>query len=151
MLIIAHRGLVTGPHPQLENNPKQIAQLLQSGWHVEVDVRREQHKWYLGHDDTTHVVDLEFLLQPRLWLHVKDVKSAHMLAHIWKHNKQLNFFWHEHDARTWTSQGYWWTEPGHELTPLSVAVMPETHVTDLVSCLQWPCAAICTDWGAQLR
>jgi hypothetical protein len=150
MLIIAHRGLVAGPNPQQENDPDQISHLLQAGWHVEVDVRREHHNWCLGHHVATHVVDIQFLLQPHLWLHVKDVTSAHMLAHVWRDYKQLNFFWHEHDARTWTSQGYWWTEPGHVLTPLSVAVMPETHEHDLHVWRTWGCAGICTDWGSQL-
>lgn len=151
MLIIAHRGLVHGPDPLKENDPYQITQLLQSGWHVEIDVRRESDTWYLGHDHAQHQVDLSFLLQPHLWIHAKDVASAHMLQSVWRTDPRINFFWHESDARVLTSKGYWWTQPGHELLCHSVAVMPETHVTDLNECVKWPCVAVCTDWGSQLK
>jgi hypothetical protein len=152
MIIIAHRGLIWGPNdPQLENEPYHITQLLQSGWHVEVDVRREQDAWYLGHDHAQHQVDLSFLLQPHLWIHAKDSQSAHLLQAVWRTDSRINFFWHESDARVLTSQNYWWTQPGHELLAHSVAVMPETHVTDLKECVAWPCVAVCTDWGSQLR
>ena len=150
MKIIAHRGLINGPDADLENDPVHIQQLMHAGWHVETDVRHEHNTWYLGHDHAQHKVDLEFLLQSNLWIHVKDVTSAHILAHIWKESKRLNFFWHESDARVLTSQGYWWTQPGHELTHMSVAVLPELHMTDITVGLP-PCYGVCTDWGHKLK
>jgi len=118
---------------------------------VEVDVRREKNDWYLGHDHAQYKVDLSFLLQHHLWIHAKDTPSAHLLQSVWRTDSRINFFWHESDTRVLTSQGYWWTQPGHDLIANSVAVLPETHVNDLIDCVKWNCAAICTDWGSQLR
>lgn len=151
MLVIAHRGLLHGPDTSLENDPFLVQQLLDQGWHVEVDVRQHDHKWYLGHDAATHAVSTEFLIQPGLWIHVKDPATATGMHDVRRAHHHVNYFWHESDARTLTSQGHWWTQPGHPLVSNSVAVMPETHVSDLRECLQWPCVAVCTDWGSRLK
>jgi hypothetical protein len=151
MLIIAHRGLTQGPDPVLENDPEHITQLLQSGWHVEVDVRMEQGVWYLGHDSATHKIDRQFLLRPGLWIHAKDHAACGALHELRREYHYVNYFWHESDARVLTSQGHWWTQPGLPLVQNSVAVMPEWHVDDLKQCTEWPCVAICTDWGSQLQ
>lgn len=151
MIIIAHRGLVSGPDPHLENQPQQITQLLQAGWHVEIDVRFSSGAWYLGHDAPVHKVDVPFLTQPNLWIHVKDVAAANQIREVHDLYPHLNFFWHESDARVLTSQGHWWTQPGHDLVSNSVAVMPEWHVNYVRTCLKWPCLAVCTDWGSQLQ
>jgi hypothetical protein len=135
----------------LENEPNNITQLLQSGWHVEVDVRREQDVWYLGHDTTTHKIDTSFLLQLGLWIHAKDHAASGTLHELRREHHYVNYFWHESDARVLTSQGHWWTQPGHPLVQNSVAVMPEWHVQDLKQCVNWPCVAICTDWGSKLQ
>ncbi len=151
MLIIAHRGLVQGPDPALENDPDQITQLIRSGSQVEVDVRREQDAWYLGHDAATHKIDTSFLLQVGLWIHAKDHAASGALHELRREYHYVNYFWHESDARVLTSQGHWWTQPGHVLVQNSVAVMPEWHVDDLTECAHWPCVAICTDWGCKFQ
>ncbi len=151
MLIIAHRGLVNGADAVLENDPRQIQQLLDADWHVEIDVRYQNNTWYLGHDVPTHAVDVPFLIQPHLWIHVKDSSAASAIIQLHTQHEHVNYFWHESDARTLTSQGYWWTQPGHELVTNSVAVMPETHTEHVRDSLQWSCVAVCTDWGAKLR
>jgi hypothetical protein len=150
MLIIAHRGLTQGPDHTQENHPGLIQSLLNENWHVEADVRFHHDEWYLGHNDNQYKVTAEYLCQPRLWLHVKDTASASAIQFLWASNTHINFFWHESDARVLTSQGYWWTQPGHELTHRSVAVMPETHVTDWRTWSSFPCVGICTDWGTRL-
>jgi hypothetical protein len=150
MFIIAHRGLTHGPDPAQENDPDLIQSLLDASWHVEADVRFDQGEWYLGHDQNQYKVTAEYLCQPGLWLHVKDVTCASEIQCIWKIHPHLNFFWHESDARVLTSQGYWWTQPGHDLTYQSVAVMPETHVPDWCTWHTFPCVGICTDWGIHL-
>ncbi len=151
MIIIAHRGLVQGPNSDLENEPQHIQQLLNAGWHVEIDVRHQLDGWYLGHDHAQYPVSVEFLLQPRLWIHVKDTSASTHMMQLQQSHHHLNFFWHESDSRTLTSQHYWWTQPGHDLVYRSVAVMPEWCTSDVTECVQWPCVAVCTDWGSKLR
>lgn len=150
MIIIAHRGLTQGPNTLLENHPQQVQQLLDADWHVEIDVRYHDHDWYLGHDHAQYKVCLEFLLQPRLWIHVKDVTASSHMQYVHDAHNAINFFWHESDARVLTSQGYWWTQPGHKLVRKSVAVMPELTVDDVSQCASWLCHGVCTDWASKL-
>lgn len=152
MIIIAHRGLLQGPHQtQWENHPQQALSLLEQDYQVELDVRYLEHKWYLGHDQPQHEVDVQFLTKPGLWLHAKNTAACDALQELRREYHFVNFFWHESDSRTLTSQGHWWTQPGHDLVQNSVAVLPELHVTDLKVCLNWCCLAICTDWGSKFK
>ena len=151
MLIIAHRGLTDGPDPHKQNDPHRIQLLLDAGWHVEVDLHMINQEWYLGHDHAQHKVSTQYITQPGLWIHIKDVTASEAILQLHQQHAHLNFFWHESDARVLTSQAYWWTQPGYELTSKSVAVMPEHHVHDVVECLSWGCVGVCTDWGSLLK
>lgn len=138
-----------GPNTHVENHPAHVQQVLGSGLHAEVDVRLPDHTWSLGHDHAQYEVDVEFLLQPGLWLHAKDHKAAFALSALKAQHDHLNFFWHDTDTRVLTSQGYWWSLTHHELGKGCVAVMPEwcMSMPDLIA---WsrvaPCAGICTDY-----
>ena len=39
MILIAHRGNIDGPNPEMENNPQYIDKAIDSGYNVEIDVR----------------------------------------------------------------------------------------------------------------
>ena len=39
MILIAHRGNVSGPNPEMENNPLYIDRALEKGYDVEIDIR----------------------------------------------------------------------------------------------------------------
>ena len=47
MLLISHRGNLFGPDDLLENNPTKVAELVNRGFHVEVDVWSKDGKLYL--------------------------------------------------------------------------------------------------------
>lgn len=151
MIIIAHRGLINGPDLFKENEPGHISHLLQSDWHVETDVWWQDNAWWLGHDHAAYLINFDFLLQPNLWIHAKNTAASDMLMKIYSQHTHLNFFWHESDERVLTSQSYWWTQPGCDLTHNCIAVLPEIHVHDVTQCLGWACAGVCTDWGAKLK
>ena len=76
MIFISHRANLYGPDPDIENNPKQIAKVLDMGFDVEIDVWNDgRDNWYLGHDEPTYKIQEEFLLNDRLWCHAKNVEA----------------------------------------------------------------------------
>lgn len=149
MKLIAHRGLMRGPDAECENNPVQIVAAIMRGFDVEIDVRMRDNQFYLGHDHATYEISSAYLCNPRFWIHAKDFESAEQLSHMRSQGADINFFWHQSDDRTLTSQGYWWTQPGQLLSSQSIAVMPETQMSvDQLSA--WSativCAGICSDY-----
>jgi hypothetical protein len=58
MKIIAHRGLLYGPSTFYENDIIQIEKALEK-FDVEIDLRYEFEKFYLGHDEGTYLIDFE--------------------------------------------------------------------------------------------
>ena len=59
----------------------------------------------------------------------------------------LNYFWHQKDDYTITSNGYFWTYPGKKISNRSVIVLPELIDQDILeSMLQQGAYALCTDW-----
>ena len=146
VILIAHRGNVSGPNPEMENNPLYIDRALEKGYDVEVDIRGSFYtKFYLGHDEQQYMVSPEWLFEraDKLWLHAKDIQALHSLT---QQASNFNVFWHQEDFYTITTKGFIWTYPGHTLTPESVCVMPE-RVEGLYTTEQLSnCAGICTDF-----
>jgi hypothetical protein len=145
MRLIAHRGLTQGPDINLENLPGQILLSLQAGYDCEIDVSYIDGKWMLGHDTPDFEVPFEFLEQPGLWIHAKNLKA---LYHLSKTN--LIYFWHQEDDFTITSNGYIWTYPGRILTDKSIMLLPEWNNPTLEN-LDLNCYAICSDYVDKLK
>ena len=146
MILIAHRGNISGPNPEMENNPLYIDRALEKGYDVEIDIRGSFYtKFYLGHDEQQYMISPEWLFQRagKLWLHAKDIQALHSLT---QQASNFNVFWHQDDFYTMTTKGFIWTYPGHTLTPESICVMPEKfeglYTTQQLS----NCAGICTDF-----
>jgi hypothetical protein len=136
----------------LENHPDQIRKVLQMNLDVEIDVWYENQAWWLGHDAPQYKISGSFLDLPGLWIHAKNFPAASMLLQGTRMGHEYNFFWHESDARTLTSLGYWWTYPGQEVDETSVAVMPEMimNLNQITQVLNWRCYGVCTDWCGSL-
>ena len=130
MIYISHRGNVDGPVKDKENNVDHIQKALNRGFEVEVDVRFNKNKFFLGHDYDQFEVDKEFLLNDKIWCHAKTTEALIELDKIKAH-----YFWHQEDDYTITSRGFIWTYPGKKLFPNSICVLPEhatvsyTHLT----------------------
>jgi hypothetical protein len=138
--LISHRGNTTGPNPKKENHPNYIEEALRRGYDVEVDV------WYtdklmFGHDFPQYEVD-EYLFfitwRNKLWVHCKNFEAINYLK---KQHSLVNYFWHETDTITLTSENYLWAYPGNQPIKNSIAVMPELYNDDLSQCV-----GICSDY-----
>jgi hypothetical protein len=150
MIYIAHRGNTTGPS-SLENNPDHIKQALDQGFHVEVDIWYKDGKLYTGHDEPTYEISREFL-DWRFWCHCKNFEALEYFTKIHGTGNQFQYFWHDKDDHTLTSNGYIWTDPWCATGENSIAVMPE--LIDATLSLQHVgknCRAICSDYVLQIR
>tara|TARA_R110001592_G_scaffold339310_1_gene626993 strand:+ start:4681 stop:5133 length:453 start_codon:yes stop_codon:yes gene_type:complete len=123
MILISHRGNITGPNPDNENKPDYILNAINQGYDVEIDIWGIDNKIFLGHDKPQYEVSIEWLSDKRIvkfgWFHCKNLDS-------WKLIKSygLNSFFHNNDDYTLTSKGYIWSYPGKEECGC-ICVMPE--------------------------
>ena len=152
MILISHRGNITGPNQSLENSPYYIDKAIVAGFDVEIDVWVVEDQIMLGHDFPQFKVDLEWLKMrvENLWLHCKNIESV---IYFSKYDTifgsaipSFNFFWHETDKITLTSKGAIWAYPGNQPISGSIAVMPELNDDDLSDCL-----GICSDYILNYR
>ena len=120
MRLIAHRGNRWGPEKDLENTSEYIEEAIKHGFDVEVDLSVIHGACLLGHDMEGEEIDFEWLLDNSryLWIHCKNLDALYAL-HA---QEDLNYFWHQEDDFTLTSQGIIWTYPNKPITNRSVIV-----------------------------
>jgi len=128
MILISHRGNIDGPNPRNENKPSYILDAIVKGYEVEVDFWFSNNKFYLGHDEPQYDIPIEWLENNyrKLWIHCKNVDAISKLHELDRGGFYLNYFWHENDKVTLTSQGYIWAYPGVKCSN-GIAVMPELN------------------------
>tara|TARA_B100000674_G_C37416972_1_gene723273 strand:- start:117 stop:548 length:432 start_codon:yes stop_codon:yes gene_type:complete len=136
MYFISHRGNINGIEKERENNPLYINEAINKGYDVEVDVRFEKNKFYLGHDKNQFEISKDFLENKKIWCHAKTGEALIALKSIDAH-----FFWHQEDDYTITSKGYFWTYPGKKLLKNSICVLPENSKYKEINC-----SGICSDY-----
>jgi len=148
MKLISHRGNLDGKNPEMENKPEYIMDALNLDYDVEIDIWFIDNIWYLGHDEPTYKIDFyEFIYNVKnLWLHCKNIESFNELVTLSKSLKinWINYFWHQNDDYTLTSNGYIWTYPGKQLMKNSISVLPEKN--DLVLKDIEHCYGVCSDY-----
>jgi hypothetical protein len=138
MKYIAHRGNLNGPNPLLENKPDYLNTALGLGYDVEADVWFIDGKFFLGHDRPDYEIDIQYLVNSKIWAHAKNIEALHEMLKY----KSINCFWHQEDDYTVTSKGIIWSYPGKETAGKSVCVMPESVNFDCAFKSEW----ICTDF-----
>ena len=142
--LISHRGNINGKNPYDENNPTYIDIAISKGYDVEIDLWYTNGEFYLGHDEPTYEVSLNWIVlrNLKLWVHCKDLKTIEELKRLEYINgiNQLNYFYHQTDDTTITSHGYLWVYPGKQPIEYSIAVLPETYNDDVSNCF-----GICSD------
>ena len=122
MYWISHRGCLNGK-PDKENHPDQIKFCLSQGLDVEIDVWRIGDDFFLGHDTAQYPIDFEFLLQPRLWLHCKNIEALEILKDI---ALKVNCFYINNSDCVLTNTGHIWLSPSYKYAyPGTICVMPE--------------------------
>jgi hypothetical protein len=148
MKYIAHRGLFTGPNPELENRIDQLESALAAGFDVEIDLRWHEGMWWLGHDEPAYPISPGWLAKnkEKLWIHCKNIAALDMLC-----NTSHMYFYHDQDDVTITSNGKFWTYPGKELTRNSIMLMPEWQDPTLQNTFNVHCIGICSDWIEKIR
>ena len=103
MILISHRGNINGKIPEKENTQEYIQQALDLGYHVEIDIWRENNKLFLGHDNAENEVEERWLLDRRekLWVHAKNPDALfHLTYETIPKEKCLCVFFHENDRYT---------------------------------------------------
>ena len=120
MIRIAHRGNVDGPSHQ-ENRPSYLREAIDRGYDIELDLWKVNNILWLGHDAPQYPIPEDFLIEVghAAWIHCKNLEA---LDYLVNHLPQLNFFWHQEDSYTLTSQGYIWAYPGMPVTSKSIIV-----------------------------
>ncbi len=139
MILISHRGNINGKNPKLENTPDYIQKALNLGYDVEIDIWYNSNFLSLGHDKPTHAIEIQWIIERsnKLWIHCKNIEA---MEYFNKFIDDVNYFWHETDTTTLTSQRYIWAYPGKQPIKDSIAVMPEIYKDNLDVC-----KGICSD------
>jgi hypothetical protein len=117
MILIAHRGNFDGPNPNQENKLTYLEQAINNGYEVEVDVRMYKNKIYTGHDEPLDLLNSRWLkrFHNKLWIHCKDVQTLKYFGN----SNQYNYFWHENDMFTITSNGFILSHVDNNINELS--------------------------------
>jgi hypothetical protein len=110
MILISHRGNLEGKQPEQENNPLYIYNALNKGYEVEIDVWYKDNEFYLGHDEPTYHINLNWLRNKKFWCHAKNIEALNKML-----KQDIHCFWHQEDYVTLTNKGHIWCFPGHEI------------------------------------
>ncbi len=137
MILIAHRGNINGKNPKMENSPVYLWEAIHNGYNVEADVWYD-NGWWLGHDKPIYKIDTTSLHY--FWCHAKNSEALELLSN--SNNPNYNYFWHQEDTYTLTSNGYVWVYPTKQLLTGSICVLPEQGSNDDIHI----CGGICSDY-----
>ena len=145
MIVISHRGNINGPNPDTENMPEIILNTINNGFNVEVDVWFFNNKIYLGHDGPQYLVDTAFiiLISKMAWFHCKNLNAINFFIDQFP---TFNFFWHQGDDYTLTSNNYIWTYPERDVSNKSIIV--DLDAKNKYSIVPY---GICTDYPQKIK
>jgi len=151
MKLIAHRANING-HSSEENSPQQVDKCIELGYDIEIDIRYNPvtEIFWLGHDEPQYNVSFEWIStrQSFLWIHCKDLITLNKFTET-----DCQYFWHQEDDFTLTSNNYIWTLPGKPYMEKSIVVMPEKimDIKKLIDLKTINCHGICSDYVSQLK
>ena len=143
MILISHRGNLSGKIEDRENSPEYIQEAIDAGFNVEIDVRYIDKKWFLGHDFPQYEIDLLFLINSKLWCHAKNLEAFQEMLK----NNMIHCFWHQEDDYTLTSRNYIWCYP-NRIVPSHNAIvhLGENHFGSYERA-----AGVCSDFISQYQ
>lgn len=143
--LISHRGNISGPIEDFENNPEYINDTIINGFDVEIDLRIKDGDLYLGHDFAQYKINFDWLEKNfnRLWIHCKDIDSYSQISNF----KNLTFFCHSSDDFSLISSGYLWVH-NLSLELNDKCVIPLINLQDIENhkFSKKSVYAICTDY-----
>jgi hypothetical protein len=146
MILISHRGNISGPNPEQENQPEYIAEALKQGYDVEIDVWFKDNKFMLGHDEPQYEFPFELIDQhyPKLWIHCKNIDALSKLNELDPNGSKVNYFWHENDLGVLTSKSYIWST---NLINNGILVMPELFDKQPIEATMGICSDYIKNYG----
>ena len=107
MILISHRGNLSGINPQRENDPKYIQEALDKGFYVEIDIISKSDGFYFGHElgGPSYPIDWKFLVDnnKKLLIHCKDLES---LVAMRENLSGANLFFHDREDYVMSSKGW---------------------------------------------
>lgn len=144
MKIISHRGNIRGPIPDRENKPSYIDAAIGCGFDVEIDLRFDGDKLWLGHDSPEVEVNESWLKSRRdhLWIHCKDLRSAIKITEM---DNGFTFFCHSNDPYVLISNGKIWVHEA-QCSLTCDTVIPLMDEKDLHEKIDQKVFAVCTDF-----
>jgi hypothetical protein len=124
---ICHRGNITGPQKELENNFGILIQRSIQGYSTELDVWFHEGQLWLGHDKPEYKITLEWLASDkRRLVHAKDGKTfEYLLLEAGKRAVDLHIFYHTDEDYVLTNKGIVIAYPGKPLLEGGLCMMPE--------------------------
>ena len=122
MILISHRGNITGRNLPRENQPSYIDSAIELGYNVEIDVWFTEGKFWLGHDQPDYLIEESYLENTKLWCHAKNLQALEKMLP----NQKIHCFWHQTDDVQLTSRGYIWTYPNKPYGEMSICVLPDS-------------------------
>lgn len=150
--IIAHRGLLYGPNPKVENTLEQHRFCWSQDITTEADLWVQNGKFYFGHDKPQYEIpEGELMFNEMVILHCKNFDA---LMYCTMEVSIRHYFWHQNDDYTLTQPlGLIWTYPKSGL-PLGKKSIPvilnpwevtdESHRLWTVEQVR-KCYGVCTD------
>ena len=80
MILISHRGNISGKDLENENKPDYILNAINLNYNVEIDVWKYKDKLYLGHDEPLFKFDKNLLnYSSYLWFHAKKFRCFRVI------------------------------------------------------------------------
>lgn len=132
MILIAHRGNISGKEVVYENHPDYILNAISLNYYAEIDIWYHNEKIYLGHDEPNYEVNLDFLDSEKYFVHCKNNQALEYLSRF---NLKCDYFWHQNDDYTLTSKNKIWVYPTKKVLKNSIVVLPElSNEQDLTIC-----------------
>lgn len=128
MKLISHRGNLLGRFPEFENSPRYIDLAIETGFEVEIDLRIQFGKFFLGHDYPQYEIDANWLScrKQHLLIHAKDFEAL-----SWLSKSDFIYFFHEKEAYSVISNGLIWC---HDITMLNnkciIPLMTQEEITN---------------------
>jgi hypothetical protein len=125
MKLISNRGNVDGVNAELQNTLVYIQEAINKGYDVKIDLWIKDGKLYLGTNEPTTPLDIDWLERNRhkLWLQCRSVEVISKFTNLDSSGHNIHFFWHDSNKVSLTNRGYMWCEPG-EIVPGGIVYQP---------------------------
>lgn len=154
MLLISHRGNISGRNPEKENTIPYIQEAIDLGYMVECDLWVSENKLYLDHSyimigGYAEKTIFSFKNPPipdnflennatALFIHCKNPEALSFCQ-----GKALNYFYHANDSFTISSFGFPIAHSKQKAAKDTICMLPETHGLSKESVKD--CLGVCSD------